>query len=29
MPADEVDAVVRDLFTRFTAWRMYAGLPFW
>lgn len=29
VPADDVDAVVRDLFSRFTVWRMYADPPYW
>jgi phage terminase large subunit-like protein len=29
VPAAEVDTVVRDLFARFTVWRMYADPPYW
>jgi hypothetical protein len=29
VPAEEVDAVVHDLFERFTVWRMYADPPYW
>jgi len=29
VPAAEVDAVVRDLFQRFTVWRLYADPPYW
>jgi hypothetical protein len=29
VPADEVDATVRDLFHRFTVWRLYADPPYW
>jgi hypothetical protein len=29
VPVGEVDAVVRDLFARFTVWRMYADPPYW
>jgi phage terminase large subunit-like protein len=28
-PADEVDAVVADMFRRYTVWRMYADPPHW
>lgn len=29
VPAEEVDAVVRALFQRYTVWRMYADPPYW
>ncbi len=29
VPTEEVDAVIRDLFTRFTVWRLYADPPYW
>jgi hypothetical protein len=29
VPTEEVDAVVRSAFERFTVWRMYADPPFW
>lgn len=29
VPAEAVDAVIRDLFSRFTVWRMYADPPYW
>jgi phage terminase large subunit-like protein len=29
VPADEVDATVRDLFERFDVWRLYADPPYW
>lgn len=29
VPAEEVDAVVRDMFARFTVWRLYADPPYW
>lgn len=29
VPTDEVDAKIRDLFRRFTVWRMYADPPYW
>lgn len=29
VPAEEVDRAVRDLFTRYTVWRMYADPPYW
>lgn len=29
VPAEEVDRTVRDLFARFTVWRMYADPPYW
>jgi hypothetical protein len=29
VPADEVNAAVRDLFQRFAVWRMYADPPYW
>jgi phage terminase large subunit-like protein len=29
VPVGEVDAVVRDLFARFTVWRLYADPPYW
>jgi hypothetical protein len=29
VPAIEVDAVVRDLFARYSVWRMYADPPYW
>jgi phage terminase large subunit-like protein len=29
VPASEVDATVRDLFARYTVWRLYADPPYW
>lgn len=29
VPVAEVDAIVRDLFARFTVWRLYADPPYW
>jgi phage terminase large subunit-like protein len=29
VPVDEVDRVVRELFARFTVWRLYADPPYW
>lgn len=29
VPAEEVDALVRECFTRFNVWRMYADPPYW
>jgi phage terminase large subunit-like protein len=29
VPAEEVDAVMHDLFERFTVWRLYADPPYW
>jgi phage terminase large subunit-like protein len=29
VPAEEVDAVVRDAFERFSVWRLYADPPYW
>jgi hypothetical protein len=29
VPAEEVDALIRDLFSRFNVWRLYADPPYW